>query len=179
MIRLTGARQLTFLFPAERPVAFAFYRTTLRRLAAFLPHIDLLNSYADDHALLTYKARELATYEIRMVFEVGLECDESSWLIRVAPRGNKQKVKAQAALNHTVGWGYYQSESRFEPAGDQTRIHYTVALKGELPTPTSMRLMPGIAIDRIAQSITGQRIDEIAQGFVQNSITAYVAGQPI
>ena len=183
MIRLHGSRQLTFKFPADRPTTFAFYRTSIEELVRFLPHIELVKRFASDHALLAYQARELATYDIQMVCEVGLEFDRPDWTIRIVTRENGVRVKPSASMTHSLGWGWYQSESRLEtapttnsePADQQTLVHFKLDLSGELPTPTTMRLMPDRAVNRIANAITGQRIEEIAHGFIERSIAACLA----
>ena len=178
MIRLDGSRQLTFKFPADRPTTFDFYSTTVAELVRFLPHIEMVKSFTPDHALLAYQARELAAYDIQMVCEVGMEFDRPNWTIRIATRENGVRIKPTASMGHSLGWGWYESESRLEEADDHTLVHFSLKLSGELPTPTTMRVMPGRAVNSIANAITGQRIEEIAKGFIERSIAAYLAQNP-
>jgi hypothetical protein len=57
--------------------------------------------------------------------------------------------------------------------GEQTRIEYELDLQAELPTPLALRVVPGGVLNRISYNITNWRIDEIAGGFIENSIAHF------
>ena len=42
-----------------------------------------------------------------------------------------------------------------------------------MPTPTALRFVPGMMVNRIAKSITSMRIREITEGFVERSVSAF------
>jgi hypothetical protein len=171
MIKLSGSTRRSFLFPADLPLAYAYYGD-VGRLLNYLPHICLVRSYGPDRFRLLYNSTELGTYHVRIFADVQTTLDEKS-VLRVHPLNGIPPVDAQAGLNSTSAQGYFASTSVFTHAGDETRIEYSLELRAELPRPLGLRLMPGSMVRGIARSIAGMRIREISEGFIERTIDAF------
>jgi hypothetical protein len=76
-------------------------------------------------------------------------------------------------MRHTTGNGLFAIDTQFFDLGSQTRIEYAIRLHAELERPLGMRLMPKRVVNRIAQSITDERVREIADGFIKQSVAAF------
>ena len=171
MIKVTGSALRSFTFPGELPMAYAYY-ADVGRLLSYLPHIFLVRAYGPDRFRLLYSTTELGTYHIRIFADVQTTLEEG-WVVRVRPLEGVPPVKAEAGLRSSTTQGYFTSQSDFHDNGDETEIKYRLQLQAELPTPISFRFMPGMIVDRIAESITNMRIREIADGFVERSTDAF------
>ena len=171
MIKVRGSVRRSFIFPANLPLAYAYYGDVARVLN-YLPHICLVRAYGPDRFRLSYSTTELGAYQIHILADVQTTLEEG-WRIRVHPLAGIEPAPARAGLNSTTALGYFQSESVFHEDGDQTRIEYSLKLQAQLPTPLGLRFMPGRVVDSIARSITGMRIREISEGFIERSLSAF------
>jgi hypothetical protein len=171
MIQVAGAARRTFTFPAELPVAYAYYGDVARVLS-YLPHICLVRAYGPDRFRLLYNTIELGTYHIRIFADVQTTLDRG-WVLRVRPLPGFPPVGPQAGINSSAAQGYFTSRSVFQEEGDQTRIEYSLQLRAKLPPPLGLRFVPGLVMDRIVKSITHTRIREITNGFIERSLAAF------
>lgn len=169
-MKLAGTTRLSFNFPAQRPLAIAYYRN-LSRLVAFLPHISLVKAYTPDHFRMLYSANEFGAYDIRVLCDVEISVADN--MVRLRPSDARPRIKSRRGLYTTTGKGVYASDSIFHERGDETLIEFALQLKADLPTPTSMRMMPGRMADKLANSIAERRIHEIAAGFIERSIESF------
>jgi hypothetical protein len=171
MIKITGSATRAFSFPAELPLAYAFYGD-VSRLLNYLPHICLVRAYGADRFRLLYSTTELGAYHVRIFADVQTTL-EAGWVLRVHPLEGLRPVEAKAGVNSTTAQGRFSSCSIFYNEGAQTRIEYDVELRATLPVPLGLRLMPRMMVNRIASSITKNRIREIVAGFIERSVDAY------
>jgi hypothetical protein len=171
MIQVAGSARRTFVFPGELPLAYAYY-ADVGRLLGHLPHICLVRAYGPDRFRLLYRSTELGLYQIRLFADVRTTLEEG-WVVRVHPMEGVPPVETQAGIHSTSAQGYFSSQSVFHDEGKQTRIEYSLQLRGDLPNPQGLRLMPGMVVNRIARRITKMRIHEIADGFVKRSSDAF------
>jgi hypothetical protein len=171
MIKLAGSTRRSFLFPAELPLACAYYGD-VARLLNYLPHICLVRAYGPDRFRLLYSSTELGAYHVRIFADVQTTLDED-WVLRVHPLNSIPPTDAKASLNSTSAQGYFASTSVFAQAGAETRIEYSLELRAELPTPLGLRVMPGSMVQGIARSIANMRIREISEGFVERTVAAF------
>ena len=178
MIQVIGSTNLTFTFPAERSVAYEYYRN-IPRLVSYLPHIQLVQTDGENHYRMLYNTIELNIYHIRIYCDVRVEFSLHEALLRIVPVERFPRVKPKSSLNSATTQGIYHSESRFYDEGTQTRIEYTLHLEADLPTPAGLRLVPNGVVGMITDNITKRRIKEIAGGFITNSITAFPAWQDL
>lgn len=172
MIKVAGSIRRSFTFPAELPVAFAYYGD-LGRLLPYLPHIFLVRTYRYDRFRLLYSTVELGIYHVRIFCDLKAELDEQERVLRVKPLEVVSPVRADAGARSTTAQGAYASESVFRPVDGMTVIDYSLQLQASLPTPHGLRFMPGYLVNRIAHNITRWRIREIADGFIERSIDAF------
>jgi hypothetical protein len=172
MIKIAGAIRRSFIFPAELPVAFAYY-ADLSRIFNYLPHILLVRAYGHDRFRMLYSTTELATYHIRIFCDLRATLDGNDQTLNISPLDDVAPVNGQAGLRSATTQGYYRSRSVFHENGRETRIDYSLQLRADLPTPLGLRFMPGSVVNRIAKNITSWRMREIADGFIQRSIDAF------
>jgi hypothetical protein len=171
MIKIAGSSSRSFVFPAELPLAYAYY-ADVGRLLTYLPHISLVRAYASDRFRLLYTSTELGAYHIRIFADVQTTM-EAGWVVRVHPLPGLAPVDSQAGVNSSTTQGFFTSHSVFKDEGAQTRIEYTLRLQAQLPAPVGLRLMPGSMVNRIARGITKARIREIVEGFIERSASAF------
>ena len=173
MLKINGSARLSFTFPADRRTTFIYF-SDMYRLVSHLRYIELVDESPGYQYRLRYDSSELNAYDIHVLCDVRLDASDRYNTIRVAPVEGLQPVEAKATLSSTFGQGFYSSEAFFyDVEGDQTRIEYKLSLRADLPRPSSMRLMPGRVVDKIAHGITNKRIREIAEGFITDSIAAF------
>jgi hypothetical protein len=171
MIKVSGSARRRFVFPAELPIAYAYYGD-VSRLLNYLPHIRLVRAYGPDRFRLMYSTTELSAYHIRIFADVQTTLDEG-WVLRVHPLDGIEPVKTEVGVHSSTTQGFFSSESFFRDEGSETEVEYSLQLQARLPTPLALRFMPGILVDRIAKSIVSMRIREIAEGFIEHSIFAF------
>jgi hypothetical protein len=171
MIKVSGSARRAFAFPAELPVAYAYY-ADVGRVLSYLPRICLVRAYGPDRFRLVYRSTELGVYHVRIFADVETRLEEG-WVLRVAPLNSSSPLKGRADAHTTSTQGYFSSRSVFYDEGEQTRIEYNLKLWGDLPTPRGLRFMPGFMVDRVAATITGMRMAEIVAGFIERSVDAF------
>ena len=178
MIKITGSIKRAFIFPAMPQIALDYY-SDLSRIAEFLPHISLVHTYSVNQIRMLYESIELGTYTIQIYSDLESHIDWEKQFLHVYPVKIETAVpiKAEKSVRHTTGHGLFAIDAQFFDLGQQTRVEYTIQLKGELERPLGMRLMPKRVVNRIAKSITSSRIREIADGFIKRSTDAFPAWQ--
>lgn len=173
MIHISGSARRVFTFPAQLPMAYAYY-SDVGRVLGYLPHLVLVRSFSYDQFRMLYSTIELGVYHIRIYCDLQtmLEANGAK-VIRIKPLRGMPPVRTQSGVNHSTAQGTYSSTSVFLPSGDHTRIEYTMALEAKLPAPVGLRLMPGSVVDSIASNIAHARIHEIVNGFIERSLDAF------
>lgn len=175
MIEIKAAARREFLFPAALPLAIEFF-SDFRRVTDFLPHISLVQETADSQQYrVLYSTVELATYQVHIFADVKTELDEPQKILYVRPATDFKPVQSKATLRSLTASGNYSSRSVFREAGDHCDVLFEMELSATLPQPLGLRFMPGAVLNRIADSITNLRMDEIIEGFIIRSINAYEA----
>ena len=174
MIKITGSIKRSFIFPAIATDAMAYY-CQIERIIQFLPHISLVHKYSEDQLRVLYQSQELGTYTIRIYSDLGCELDHSEKAISVFPikLPEAPEIPTTATMRETSGHGLFAIDAKFFALGEKTRVEYIIRMQGELERPAGMKLMPRRVVNKIARSITENRIREIADGFIQQSVTAY------
>lgn len=172
MIKLAGTARRSFLFPADLPTAYAYYGD-LRHILNFLPYITLVKLHADDHFRMLYSSNELGTYNIRVFCDMRATLDGGRRLIRIVPEEGLPPIRPAVSFYDTTGRGYFSMESLFTEAGPNTEIEFSLNLEARLPKPRGMRFLLGSVVDRIACNITENRMHEVIDGFVQQTVAAF------
>jgi len=174
MIKITGSIKRAFIFPAMPKVALTYY-SDLSRIVEFLPHISLIHAYSPTQIRMLYETVELGVYTIQIYSDLESSVDWEQYLLHVVPVKieTAAPIKSEKSMRHTTGQGQFSIDAQFFDLGNQTRIEYTIHLKGELERPLGMRLMPRRVVNRIAKSVTSGRIREIADGFIKKSIAVF------
>lgn len=175
MIKIAGSTKRSFVFPAELPIAYAYY-SDLGRILTYLPHISLMRAYAYDQFRVLYNTLEIGAYHIRIFcdLQVILLDDAHERVLQIKPlTGGRPPIKPETGFYSTTALGQFSSESVFTADGDQTGIEYNLHLQAKLPTPLGLRLVPGKVVNGIAENIMNKRIHEIAEGFIERSIEAF------
>lgn len=170
MIKITGAYQREFTFPQDLQSTLDYYGE-FDRIFRYLPHISIVNAYGDGKYRLVYHTTELALYQIYIYCDLSVEFDLDQQLLLIRPYQNGlEPVKSENRQYSLIGSGNYWSESKFIESGKQTIIDYQLNLESDLPVPKGLKLMPSPIVQGIARNITERRIQEIAEGFIRNSI---------
>jgi hypothetical protein len=172
MIAVVGAVERSFVFPAERRAAFAFY-CDFPRIVGLLPLVSLTQDHGSGKFRLLYHTTELGVYGVRIYCDVRTVPDRSAWVLSVEPLEGIPPVKARSGLQFTHAQGTYSSVSIFHADGPRTRIDYALRIRAELPTPLALRMLPGQVLNDVASSIAHYRIDTIANAFIARSIETY------
>ena len=176
MINITGSIKRAFVFPAIPKVALTYY-SDLSRVAEFLPHISLVHAYNQNQIRMLYATVELGAYTIQIYSDLESSVDCEKKLLQVYPVKieTAAPIEPETSARHSTGSGLFAIDTQFFDLGSQTRLEYTIRLKAELERPLGMRLMPKRVVKRIAQSITDERVREIADGFIKKSVEAFPA----
>lgn len=177
MIKIAGAIRRSYIFPAPLPAARQFY-TRLESLFDYLPHIVLIEKVDENRFRTVYQSTELGAYNIRIFANIKGEFDAENNVLNIRPDTFGRPVKPKARVNSATAQGLFGIRTIFTAAGQQTRIEYTLELKANMPRPLGLKFMPGTMLERIANGITQRRMREIAEGFVENSIEAFLS-QPV
>lgn len=172
MITLNGTIQRKFYFPAD-PLTTLIYFSDLSRVTYLLPHINVVNAYSSDKVRIRYQTVELGAYTINIFCDLEGTIDVEKQLIVIGPMAGNEEVTSEATLNATTGHGYYSSSAQLFPEGDGTGIDYYFQFQSKLQRPRGLRMMPKRVVDRIAQSISSGRVEEIAEGFMKNALDAF------
>ena len=171
MIRVAGSVHRSFVFPAELPLAYAYY-ADIGRVLSYLPHICLARTYGPERLRMLYHSTELGLYRIRIFADVQTHLEDGG-VLHVRPLDSLPPIQPEAGVHSTTAQGFFASQSIFHEMGNQTRIEYKLQLRADLPTPLGLRVMPGLVVGGIARSITNMRIREIIEGFIDRSIDAF------
>lgn len=175
MLKVAGSAKLSFVFPARRAIAYAFY-SNMDRLAKYLTHIEMADKYSDYEYRMLYQSTELGTYHLSIFCDVRMELPPGNRVIRLVSVENMPPVETKLTVNSTTGRGFFSSEASFHEEGkDETRIEFQMNLGANLPRPLGMRFMPGRMVDNIANGITNRRLREIMQGFLDDSLADFPA----
>lgn len=174
MITLDGTIQRKFYFPAD-PLTTMIYFSDLSRVVYYLPHISLVETYTSNKVRIRYQTVELGAYTINILCDLELKVDADNFIIQIHPLPGCAPVEVDATLNATTGYGYYTSTARLSAEDEGTSIDYRFRFQSKLPRPRGLRMMPKRIVDRIAQSISLGRVEEIAEGFMQGATSAYDA----
>lgn len=169
MINIDGSVKLSFLFPADRETTFAYF-SELRRVAAYMPHIEVVDSNGQGRHRMLFDTTEMGTYNIRIFYDVVLETDPAAYTLSVTPAPFDPPVVRSASFNVTSAPGSFYTDASFCAEGAQTRVQFVMRLESEVLPPTSMRFVSGRMANKVARGITEKRLKEIAVGFVQNSL---------
>lgn len=172
MITLNGTIQRRFYFPAD-PLTTLVYFSDLSRVTYLLPHISVVETYSSDKVRIRYQTVELGAYTINIVCDLESNVDIEKREIVIGPLDGCEEVQQEATLNATTGYGYYSSFAKLFPDDDGTGIDYHFEFKAQLLRPRGLRMMPKRVVDRIAHSISLGRVEEIAEGFMENAIEAF------
>ncbi|WP_374686286.1 DUF1997 domain-containing protein [Promineifilum sp.] len=172
MITLNGTVQRTFSFPAD-PLTTLVYFSDLSRVARLLPHISVVETYSAEKVRIRFQTVELGAYTINIYCDLELQTNPDSYTIIIRPLAGCEEVEANATLNATTGYGYYSSTARLAPAEDGTTIFYQFQFQSKLTRPRGLRMVPKRVVDRIAQSISSGRVQEIADGFMESALEAF------
>lgn len=172
MIKIEGSVRRSFTFPADLPLAFAYY-SDLSRLLPYLPHISLVRVYSYNQFRVLYDSTELGAYHIRVFCDVQAQLDGENKILHVNPSTIAPPVETSADAQSTTAQGYFSSRTVFLDRGARTRIEYSLQLRANLPPPLGLRLVPGMMVNRIARNITGRRMRETLEGFIERSIDAF------
>lgn len=177
MIEIKASTRRVFLFPANAALALKFY-SDFRRITQFLHHISLVQEFDDSRYRLLYSTVEMAAYEVRIFADVETEVDERSLTLTVRPTTGIGPVKTKSTLRSIIASGSYASHSIFrETDDDQCEVEYIMELWATLPRPKGLRFVPDSVLNPIADNITNRRMDEIINGFIANSVPAFLAWQ--
>lgn len=176
MIKIAGSIRRTFRFPATLPTALAYY-SDLPYILKFLPHISIVKTLAQDHFRALYETTEFGGYKIQIFCDFQSVVDHDLSVIRILPGNGLNPIDEKAGINSSIAKGVFQSESLFMEEGEETEIDYFLQLNANLPTPIGLRLLPDRVHNTIAKNITGYRMREIADGFIQSSIEGFARWQ--
>lgn len=172
MINLNGVIRRRFYFPAD-PLTTLIYFSDLSRVTYLLPHINVVETYSSDKVRIRYQTVELGAYTINIFCDLDSSVDVENQQIIIGPLAGCEDVTPEATLNATTGYGYYSSSARLFAEDDGTGIDYHFQFQSQLLRPRGLRMMPKRVVDRIAQSISLGRVEEIAEGFMQNALDAF------
>ena len=175
MIKIDSTIRFSFMFPADRATAFAYY-SDMRRLTEHLKYIELVESEPENNEQefrLYYNTVELGTYHIHVFCDIRMDLDDRRHVIRLEPIESLPPIETKVTISSTRARGFYKSEAEFIEAGEQTRVEYMLSMKARPPRPKGMRFMPRAMVDKIAQNITNHRVKEIAEAFIANSVDAF------
>ncbi len=172
MITLQGSAQRTYVFPADRPTAYAFY-ADLSRVLTLLDYISIADRFSEKEYRLAYQATELGLYHVSLTCDIKAGFDRSNHAIRVRPFESKNPIQPSVGTHSLEAMAYYSSDSIFRDLGERTRVEYRLALKAIIPKPFGLSLVPDALLEQIANNIVRRRIYEITDAFVQRSIEAF------
>jgi hypothetical protein len=173
MIEIKATTRRVFLFPAPVPLALDFFGN-FRRVTQFLTHISLVREFEGGRYRLLYSTVELAAYEIHIFADVETEVDRQTQTLTIRPAQGTVPVKSKVRLRSLTAQGSYGSRSIFREAeNNHCEIEYIMELGARLPRPSGIRFVPESFISSIADNITHQRMEEIIDGFITLSISAF------
>jgi hypothetical protein len=174
MITLNGTAKREIFFPADISTTIRYF-SDLQRLAPYLPHITVVENFGPNELRFHYHCVELGAYDINLFADVLCVVDQENLRIDIKPIEGENQIKAKATLSSTRSQGLFTSVALFYPAEEQTFIDYRLQIAAKMPRPRGMRMMPGRIVNRIVKSISHGRVQEIADGFIENVLAAFPA----
>lgn len=169
---ISGTTQRVFLFPASLPETFAYYRDIGRSLG-YLRHITTVQRFAHDQYRLVYSAKEGTLYRVKIFCDVLAEVDAEQYRIRILPLAGKIPVQSTVRMNEMTCQGYYTSEIVFTEHQGQTQVETSLDIQAQLPKPAALRWIPHALLNGAAHNIFLLRLDEVINGFIDQSKLAY------
>ena len=176
LLRISGTTRRVFLFPASLPETFAYYREIERSLG-YLRHIATVQKFTPDQYRLVYSAREGPIYRVNIYCDVQAEADTEKFHIRILPLAGKTPVQNTVRMNEMTCQGYYTSESVFTEYQGQTQIEISIDIEAQLPKPAVLRWIPHALLSGAAYNIFLLRLDEVINGFIDQSILGYFSDE--
>lgn len=174
MITLDGTIQRRFFFPAD-PQSTLHYFGDLGRIVFFLPHIQLTQIFNDCSIRVRYESVELGAYTINVYCDLTCEIAPDSMSIRVKPFHGAAPFEPESTLNTTTGHGLFTSEATLFAMGEGTGIDFCFRFQSRLPRPRGLRMMPKRVVDRIADSVSQGRMEEMIEGFMASALDMFPA----
>ena len=95
MIKIAGSIHRSFIFPAELPLAFAYY-SDLGRILTYLPHIFLVRAYAYNQFRMLYSTTELGAYRIRIFCDLQSRLEGKGQTLFITPLDIAPPVREEA-----------------------------------------------------------------------------------
>jgi hypothetical protein len=175
VINISGSTRRAFLFPGSLPEAFTYYRDIGRSLN-YLRHITTIQRFAPNQYRLLYSAREGAVSRVKIYCDVQAEADTQAYRLSILPLASKNPVRSSVRLNEMTCQGYYTSEIVFSAHGSQTQVETSLDIRAELPKPAALRWIPHNLLSGAAHNIFLLRLDEVLNGFIEQSVQAYQSG---
>lgn len=173
MIEISGSTQFSFVFPADRQTAYEFY-SDVNRIISFLPLIQLVSASDHNQYRILFSSVELGAYSIHIFCDVRMELVPGQHLWRLLAADQLPPITSKASLNSTTARGQYRSVCQFKDMGaNETEIDYQLELYAKLLRPKGLRFMPKGVVNKIANNIALKRTQEIAEGFVVNSVRQF------
>ena len=177
MIKISASYHRTFIFPARLEACFSYY-SSFNQTLSFLPHISIVRSYSSNKFRVLYNTTELGIYRVNILCDVQMDVDPAGNRLIIQPFYNGiTPAKSSFGLYSLTGQGYYASESAFSANDAQTAIDFILHMHSNLPVPLALRPMPEKVLSKVANDITRWRMREIADGFMQRSIQAFISSR--
>ena len=171
-LRISGTTRRVFMFPASMPETFAYYRDIGRSLG-YLRNITTVQRFAPDQYRLVYSAKEGALYRVKIYCDVLAEADAEEYRIHILPLTGKIPVKSTVCMNEMTCQGYYTSEIVFIEHQCQTHVETSIDIEARLPIPAALLWIPHALLSVAANNIFLLRLDEVVNGFIDQSKLAY------
>ena len=172
LLQISGATRRVFLFPASLTETFGYYRDIGRSLG-YLRHITTVQRFALDQYRLVYSAKEGALYRVNIYCDVLAEVVAEKYRIRILPLTGKIPVQSTVRVNEMTCQGYYTSEIVFIEHQGQTQVETSLDIEAQLPKPAALRWIPHALLSGAAHNIFLLRLDEVINGFIDQSKLAY------
>lgn len=172
MIHVSGSVSRSFIFPAQREVASAYYRD-FNQVVKHLSLISMNKVLGADRFRVMYNSTELGVYKIKIYCDVQTLFDPVENVLVVQTFDDHPKIPAKSGWNSSEAHGAFASQSVFYEEGEQTRIEYRLHLRAAVPPPLGLRLVPEGVLNQIADNITAWRMDAIIDRFVEDTIRDY------
>jgi hypothetical protein len=173
MIQVSGSVSRSFLFPAPREAAAAYYRN-FNQVVKHLSLISMVHQLGDEQYRVMYNSTELGIYNIKIYCDVQTIFDEREWVLVVQTIDDHPKMPVKSRWNSSEAHGAFASQSVFYTEGDQTRIEYKIHLRAAVPPPHGLRFLPTGVLDQIADNITAWRMETIIDRFVEGTTKDYL-----
>lgn len=172
MITLDGTIQRRLFFPADTQTTLLYF-SDLGRVIYFLPHISVVETFDDDSIRIRFQTVELGAYTINVFCDLTCETLPEELSIKVGPPQGTIPVKSESTLNSCRAHGLFTSEAFLFAEDDGTGIDFRFRFRAELPRPRGLRMVPKRVVDRIADSISQGRLEEMVEGFMAGAMKSF------